>query len=131
MAKLAEKLAELDGADEISAEASEAHLKAIQEILTDEQKEVLSAIELPRPAGQSAAGGGMGAGGPPGGGGGGGGGGTPMPPPVTSMSGYPMPPGASMSKQSGVSLNPFHQQENQKRLRDLRERLGGASQNSP
>lgn len=104
IAKLAEAIKNLDDEDEMSEDAAKEHLDAINDLLTDEQQEVLASFSLPfaRRGGGGAGGRGGGGGGPaaqPGGMGGAGGG-------------------------QASSDNPFKQDDNAKRLRSLRERIG-------
>jgi len=129
--KIAAKLAELDQAEKMTNEEAKAHLDAIEEVLTEEQKATLAAIDLPRggPSGGRGMGGGMmggmgAAGGPPAGPGalplGGGG------PPPGMMGGGMMGGGGPPPDE-----NPFEQEANQKRLRDLLNRLRPQSAEAP
>lgn len=109
--KIAGKLAEMDKSEKMTADEAQSHLDAMEALLTPEQKETLALIGLPtsRPGGGGRAGGG----GPPGGGGAGGGA------PMMGMMGGGSP-----------DDNPFTQEANQKRLRDLLARLNPASAES-
>jgi hypothetical protein len=107
-AKLVAAIEALDKDEEMAEEAAKVHLDAINQLLTSENIEVLSAIELPRGRSGSAGGAAAGRGAGPAAGGGGGG-------PSTGGA------GARGGQQSNE--NPFKQEENAKRLQSLRERL--------
>src|SRR5207247_954411 len=110
--KLAAKLAELDQAEQLTGDEAQANLDALDGILTEEQQATLSAIDLPR-AGRPGGGGGSPG---PGGGGMGGMGGMPTMAAMPGMAGGGASSGAS-------DENPFRQEANQQRLRDLIDRL--------
>lgn len=107
---VAAKLAELDKAETMTAEEADAHLAALEEVLTPQQKETLGLVGLPsgRPGG--AGGGGTPGARPPGTGG-----------PPAAAPGPGGPPGGA-----APDANPFAQEANQKRLKDLLARLGPA-----
>jgi hypothetical protein len=112
---IAEKLAAFDAAETMTADEAQTNLEALEALLTPEQKETLAAIGMP-PGGQG--GGQRGGGGPPGGGPGGPPGGPPM--------------GMMMGMGGGSpDANPFAQETNQKRLRDLLARLQPADAAAP
>jgi hypothetical protein len=113
---IAEKLAALDAAETMTAEEAQSQVDALEALLTAQQKEALSLIGLPG-GGQRGGGGPQGAGGPPGAGGPGGppGGGPPM----------------GMTPPPDPNANPFAQETNQKRLRDLLARLQPGSVGEP
>ncbi len=131
--KIAARLEEIEKAEKMTGDEAQSHLDALEELLTAEQKETLGLIGLP--GGRGGAGGGRGAGGrpggggpsggngpggsPPGSGGGRGGGGPPAGsgPPMMGMMGMGGPP---------PDENPFTQEANQTRLRDLLGRLSPA-----
>ena len=109
-AKIAAKLTELEQLETMTGEDAESHLNLLEEILSDEQKSALGAIDLPR---GGRAGGGAGIPGAAGGGMAGG----PM------MRGPGGPPGGGGASGGSDDENPFRQEANQKQLRDLRSRL--------
>jgi hypothetical protein len=115
---IAEKLAALDAAETMTFEEAQSQVDELEALLTAQQKEALSLIGLP--GGQRGGGGAPGAGGPPGAGGRGGppGGAPPM-----GMMGMAPPP--------DPNANPFAQEANQKRLRDLLARLQPGSAGEP
>jgi hypothetical protein len=132
---IAAKLAEFDKAEKMTGDDAQEAVAALEAILTPEQKEVLNTIGLPfgrggggrggfggggggRGAAGRPGGGGPGAGGPPGGGPPGGG------PPAGGPPGGGMG-GGMMGGMGGGNPdeNPFTQEANQKRLRDLLARL--------
>jgi hypothetical protein len=102
--KMSALLAEMNQAEKMTSDEAQAHLDALEGLLTAEQKEILDSIGLPfggrggRPGGGRPGGGGMG---PPGGGMGGGGG--------------------------PDDENPFKQEANQKRLQDFLSRIKPAA----
>ena len=114
------KLEEISKAEKMTAEEAQSHLDALEALLTEEQKTTLGLVSLPfgRPG---VGGGGRGAagrpgagtapvpvaGGPPGG----------APPPMMAMGGAGGMGGGSPDE------NPFTQEANQKRLKDLLGRL--------
>ncbi|HVC98859.1 MAG TPA: hypothetical protein VND64_34660 [Pirellulales bacterium] len=111
-------LAELDRAEEMTCDEANAHLNTIHEILNQEQKTTLAAMESFR--GETSSGRGMdgiggAAGGPAGG----------VSPPGM-MKGGMMGGGGSPPDE-----NPFVQETNQKRLRDLLDRLRPSSAETP
>lgn len=110
-AKIAVTLTALDQDDEMTEDAAKEHLDALEAILTEENKTTLGAIDLPRraPAGRGGAGG-------PGGGPGGPGGGGPG-----GMGG-----GAGGAGGAPSTENPFKQEEQAKRLKSLRDRMGSS-----
>lgn len=124
-AKLVDKIKNLDGADEMTEDDAKEHLDAINDLLTDQEKEMLASFSLPfgRPGGGAPGGGGAGGrggaggaagimnAGPPGGTGGGPGGG-----------GRGGPGGGGGGQASDE--NPFKQEDNAKRLQSLLERFG-------
>ena len=118
-AKIAAKLAELDKAETMTADEAQNHLDDLEALLTPEQKESLSLIGLPfgRPGG-GGMGGARGAAGRPGAGG-------PVAAGSAVAAGGPPGGGAPMLGTGGGSPdeNPFTQETNQKRLRDLLDRL--------
>jgi hypothetical protein len=135
---IAVKLAELDKAEKMSGDEAQEALDALEAVLTPEQKDIVNTIGLPR--GGRGGGGGRGAGGRPGGGGPPGAGG----PPGGGRGGPPGggPPGGGGMMGMGMGMgggnpdeNPFTQEANQKRLRDLLARLAPdsveASEKSP
>jgi hypothetical protein len=114
---IAEQLAALDAAETMTAEEAQSHLESLEALLTPEQKETISLIGLPGggPGGQRGGGGPPG----PGGAGPGGPGGPPGGPPMMGM---------MMGMGGGPpDANPFAQETNQKRLRDLLTRLQPSS----
>jgi hypothetical protein len=117
---IAAKLTELDQAEKMTGDEAQEALDALEALLTAEQKDVVNTIGLPR--GGRGGGGGRGAGGRPGGGPLGAGG-----PPGGGRGGPPGggPPGGGMMGMGGGNPdeNPFTQEANQKRLRDLLARL--------
>jgi hypothetical protein len=112
--KIAARLEELEKAETMTGDEAQSHLDALEELLTLEQKETLGLIGLP--GGRGGGGGGPGAAGRPGGGGPPGAGGPPAGggPPMMGMMGMGGAP---------PDENPFTQESNQKRLRDLLSRL--------
>ena len=110
---IAAKLQELDKNEAMTAEQAQEQLEALESLLTSEQKEVLAAIGLPFGRG----GGRPGAGGPMAGGAGPAAGA----PPAGGMMG--------MGAASNPNENPFTQEVNQKRLKDLLGRLAPATSN--
>ena len=115
---IAAKLAELDKSEKMTADEADEHLAALEELLTPEQKETLGLVGLPfgRPGGGAA--GRPGAGAP--------GSGAPAPgAPGSGAPGAGGPPGGS------PDANPFAQETNQKRLRDLLGRLAPGSNEAP
>lgn len=121
VSKIAAKLAELDAAEKMTADEAQAHMEALEALLTEEQRESLNAISLP--FGRGGGGGGRGGPGGPGGGGPGGPGGG----------GGPGGPGGGMMGGMGGGSpdeNPFTQETNQKRLRDLLSRIKPAGESS-
>jgi hypothetical protein len=133
---IAAKLAALDKAETMTGDEAQEALDALEALLTPEQKEVVNTIGLPR-GGRGGGGGGRGAGGRPGGGPPGAGG-----PPGGGRGGPPGggPPGGGGMMGMGMGggnpdENPFTQEANQKRLRDLLARLAPesaeASEKSP
>jgi hypothetical protein len=126
-AKLASAIEGIDSADEMPEEAAKARLDAINEILTADNAELLASIELPRgraggatggrpaPAGQTrsttAADGGTTPGGQ----------GNQVVTPVGAGS-PPLLGGTSQQSDE----NPFKQQDNAKRLQNLRQRIAGS-----
>ncbi len=125
MQTLAARVAELEKAETMTDEEAETTLNNLQDVLSDEQKAVLATFELPRPARPAGGGGGPGGGGggPSGlsrpsttiAGGGGGGGGLPTAVGAAGGAGGGGAGGGSASSDE----NPFKQEANQKRLRDL------------
>lgn len=118
--KVAAKLQELDTAEKMTAEEAQSHLDALEGVLTEEQKQTLGLISLPfgRPG---AGGSGRGAAGRPGAG-------TPPAPVVGGPPGGAAPPMGMGGMGGGApDENPFTQETNQKRLRDLLGRLVPAS----
>jgi hypothetical protein len=101
--KIAAKLDQLAKAEKMTTEEAEEHMADLEGLLTEEQKTTLGLVGLPPPARGGGGGGPPGAGGPPGGGA----------PPVM---GGGAPP----------DENPFTQEVNEKRLKDLLGRLSGA-----
>jgi hypothetical protein len=125
---IAAKLIELEQAEKMTNDEAKAHLDAIEELLTEEQKATLAAIELPR--GGSSGGRGMG------GGMMGGAGGPPTGAAAMSPGGGGPPPGMMGGGMVGgggppPDENPFEQEANQKRLRDLLDRLRPSSAETP
>jgi hypothetical protein len=135
-AQLAAQLGELEPPETMSQEEAQERCDALEEMLTDEQRETLALFELPR-AGRGGGGGGRGSmpggmGGPPAGMAGMSGppagmaGGMAGPPP--GMSGPPRgmggPPGGGGAPDDG---NPFQEEANQARLHSLLDRLKGAA----
>ena len=121
--KVAAKLAEIDKAEKMTAEEAQSHLDALEALLTAEQKTTLGLISLP--FGRQGGGGGLGAEGRPGGG--------LSPPPVVPLGGE-QPRGAPPPPMGGGGMgggspdeNPFTQEGNQKRLKDLLGRLAPSS----
>ena len=125
---IADKLTEFDKAEKMSGEEAQEGVDALEALLTPEQKVVVSAIALPGGrGGRGGGGGGRGAAGRPGGGGGPSGGGAPP-----GAAGPPAGGGMGMMMGGGggnPDENPFTQEANQKRLRDLRARLSPAPAN--
>ena len=107
--KVTEVLAKLQSAEKMTADESTAFQKSLEELMTKEQTEVLNQIGLPMGGGGGRGAGGGGGGGMMGGGGGGGG----------MMGG-----GGGAANQDE---NPFTQETNQKRLKDLLDRLKPAA----
>lgn len=107
--RIAAKLAELENMEKMTADEAQDQLSALEELLSDEQKSTLGLVGLPPPARAGGGGppgaGAPGAGGPPAAGG----------PP--GMGGMGPPP----------DENPFTQEANQKRLKDLLGRLSPES----
>ena len=99
--KVAEVLARLQSAEKMTADEATAFQKSLEELMTKEQTEVLNQIGLP-----------MGGGGGRGGGGGGGG--------MMGGGGGGMMGGGGAANQDE---NPFTQETNQKKLKDLLDRL--------
>ncbi len=136
---IADKLGEFDNAEKMTGEEAQEGLNALEALLTPEQKDAMNAIGLPRGGGGGGrgggGGGGRGAAGRPGGGGGPGGGGAPGgpggPPGGPRGGGGPPAMGGMMPMMGGgggnPDENPFTQEANQKRLRDLRSRLAPES----
>ncbi|HVC98858.1 MAG TPA: hypothetical protein VND64_34655 [Pirellulales bacterium] len=127
---IAAKLVELDQAEKMTGDEAQAHLDAMEEILTDEQKAALGGIELPR--GGSSGGRGMGGGMMGGMGGMGGAAAPPAGAAGAAPGGGSPPPGMMGGGMMGVGgppadENPFQQEANQKRLRDLMDRLRPSS----
>jgi hypothetical protein len=133
---IAAKLVEFDKAEKMTGDEAQEAVAALEALLTPEQKEIVGAIGLPGgrrgagggpggggggrgAAGRPGAGGAPGAGGPPGGGPGAGG------PPGGG------PPGGMMGMGGmgggNPDENPFTQEANQKRLRDLLARIAPGS----
>jgi hypothetical protein len=107
-AKLGAKLAELDQQQEMTNDEAESQLDELRDLLTSEQKEMLGSIDIPRPRTQ---------------GGGAAGGRTPlMGPSSSSMTGYPGMESAS-PKAAPANPSPFRDEENQKHLHALLDRL--------
>jgi hypothetical protein len=128
--KLAALIETMERDEEMTEEAAKGFLDAIQDILTTENAELVASIELPRPGR-----GGPGAGAAPRGNGNGA---RPVPTPGESGgSGLGAPAAGGTAAPGGAggpfgggggpaapeSNNPFKQEENAKRLRDLRERI--------
>ena len=119
--KVAAKLEEINKAEKMTAEEAQAHLEALETLLTAEQKTTLGLVSLPfgRPGG-GGGGGGLGAAGRPGGAG--------APPPLPGAPGGAPPLGGAGGMGGGSpDENPFTQEANQKRLKDLLSRLAPAS----
>ncbi|MGI8982093.1 MAG: hypothetical protein ACR2FY_22920 [Pirellulaceae bacterium] len=126
--KVAGKLAEIDKAEKMTAEEAQSHLDALEALLTAEQKTTLGLISLPfgrQGGGGGGRGGGLGAAGRPGGA---------SAPPVPALEGQqpradaPPMPGVGGGMGGGSSdENPFTQEANQKRLKDLLGRLAPAA----
>jgi len=118
--KVAAKLAELDKAEKMTAEEAQAHLDSLEALLKPEQKSTLDLIGLPFGRGGAGGGrGGLGAAGRPGAG-------TQPPPMAGAPPGGTVPPmamGAGGPGGGSPDDNPFAQEANQKRLRDLLGRL--------
>ena len=118
--KVAAKLEELDKAEKMTAEEAQARLDSLEALLTPEQKSTLDLIGLPFGRGGAGGGrGGLGAAGRPGAG-------TQPPPVAGAPPGGAVPPMAAMGGGAGGGSpddNPFTQEANQKRLRDLLSRL--------
>jgi translation initiation factor IF-2 len=127
---IADKLEAFDKAEKMTGDEAQESADALEALLTPEQKEVVNAIGLP----------GGGRGGPGGGGGGGGGGGRGAagrpggggppsggPPGGGPPGGGPGGPMMMMGGGGNPDENPFTQEANQKRLRDLRDRLSATS----
>jgi hypothetical protein len=130
--KVAAKLEELDKAEKMTAEEAQSHLDALEALLTPEQKSTLDLVGLPFGRGGAGGGrGGLGAAGRPGA--------STQPPPVAGAPpGGTVPPMAAMGGAGGPAGgspddNPFTQETNQKRLRDLLSRLSpkSAAEESP
>jgi hypothetical protein len=125
--KIAAKLDQLAKAEKMTAEDAEAHVADLESLLTDEQKATLGLVGLPPPAR-----GGAGGGGPPGAGGAPRAGGPPgaaAPPGGAGPSGITGPPGMGGMMGGGgppPDENPFTQEVNEKRIKDLLGRLSGA-----
>jgi len=113
---IALRLEELDKAEKMTGEEAQSHLDVLEDLLTAEQKETLNLIGLP--FGRGGGGGGRGAAGRPGGG-----------RPPTTGGGPPAGGGPPMMGMGGgpPDENPFTQETNQKRLRDLLGRLSPGS----
>lgn len=131
-AKLAAALEKLDQSEELTEEEAQVQRESLRAILTDEQKALLSSIELPRRGGAGLGGGGGGGMGGPGGGGGAGAPGRGLGAPGPSgqgvqVSGGPTPIGGGGGGQPS-NENPFKQDENAKRLQSLRQRLGSGAE---
>jgi hypothetical protein len=107
--KVGEVLAKLQSAEKMTADEATAFQKSLEELMTKDQTEVLNQIGLPMGGGGGRGGGGGGGGGMMGGGGGG------------MMGGGGGGGGANQDE------NPFTQETNQKRLKDLLERLKPAA----
>jgi len=107
--RVTEVLAKLQSAEKMTADEATAFQKSLEELMTKDQTDVLNQIGLP-----------MGGGGGRGGGGGGGGGGGMM----GGGGGGMMGGGGGGGNQEE---NPFTQETNQKRLKDLLDRLKPAS----
>jgi hypothetical protein len=124
--KVAAKLEELDKAEKMTAEEAQAHLDSLEALLKPEQKSTLDLIGLPFGRGGAGGGrGGLGAAGRPGAG-------TQPPPVAGAPPGGTVPPMAAMGAGGGPGGgspddNPFAQEANQKRLRDLLGRLSPES----
>jgi hypothetical protein len=107
--KLAAAMEVIDKDDEMSEEAAKEHLDAINAVLTAEHSELLTSIELPRPARPSGAANGG--------------------PRVVARGADSTGPGPQPAGGSGAgggppsTDNPFKQEENAKRLNQLRERI--------
>ncbi len=109
-AKLAASIKGLEDAEEMTEESAKDYLDAINDLLTDQEKEILASFNLPAArqggggGGPGGMGGGFGGGGPGGGGRGG--------------------PGGGGGGGQASNDNPFKQEDNAKRLQSLRERFG-------
>ncbi len=113
--KVAAELAALNEAEKLTDDDAQSRLEVLEALLTAEQKAAIEAIGLPRP----------GAGGPPGGAPGAGPPGAA--PPMMGM-GMPGGGGGMMGMGGGApDENPFAQETNQKRLKDLLARLKPAA----
>jgi hypothetical protein len=125
---IATKLAEFDSAEKMSGDEAQEAADALEGLLTSEQKAVVDAIGLPFGGGGGRGGGGSrGAAGRPGGGPPGGAG-----TPAGGHAGGGPPGGGPPGMMGGggggnPDENPFTQEANQKRLRDLLARLNPAS----
>ena len=122
--QVAAKLEEINKAEKMTAEEAQSHLDALEALLTAEQKTTLGLVSLPfgRPG---AGGGGLGAAGRPGAG-------TPPAPVAGGPPGGAPPPMMAMGGAGGMGggspdENPFTQEGNQKRLKDLLGRLAPSS----
>ena len=128
---IGDKLVEFDKAEKMTGDEAQEQADALEALLTPEQKEVVNAIGLP--GGGRGGGGGRGAAGRPGGGPPGAGGppGPGGPPGAGGPPGPGGPPGGGMMGMMGggggnPDENPFSQEANQKRLRDLLSRISPA-----
>ena len=120
---IAAKLVELDKTEDMTGDQAQEQLDSLEALLTLDQKEVLSTIGLPfGRGGGGGVGGGNGA--RPGAGGASAGGAAPPPP-----AGAAPPPLGMMGMGGGnnPNENPFTQEVNQKRLKDLLARLAPAA----
>ncbi|MFN0021979.1 MAG: hypothetical protein ACKVP0_27340 [Pirellulaceae bacterium] len=125
--KVAAKLAEIDKAEKMTADEAQTHLDALEGLLSPEQKTTLELVSLPfgRGGAGGGRGGGRGAAGRPGAG-------AATPAATAAPAGAPPAPmamGGGMGGMGGGSPdeNPFTQEANQKRLRDLLGRLAPGS----